>query len=224
MTERGFTLLELVIAIAILGIMMGLAWSTVSVGNETRKEATHIQERNHEVRIAFSRMARDLGSAYLSNNEVEVNNQRRTLFKGKTTGDVDELVFSSLAHLSLWGDANESDQTRIGYYAEDDPDERSKTNLVRREARRLSDQNPEEVPAEIDVLLRDVESVRFSYYDWQQRKWLDRWDARSADAQNGRLPTKIKIVIELENEAGETVRFSSQVRPMMEEQLQFVVN
>jgi len=227
--ERGFTLIELLISLALVAFMMMLAWQTTSTAIFTRKNLALEQERDHELRVATSRMVRDLGSAYLSSNEDQSSIERRTLFVGKSEGTVDELRFSTMAHEVLWADANESEQTVVTYQGEADPDDRSKTNLVRKELRRMPDplESQGETPAEVDLLVRDIERVKFEYYDFRDKTWKERWDSTQADAERGRLPTRVRITVEVGIDRGDdhaTVKYITQARLAMQEELKFFTN
>jgi hypothetical protein len=173
----------------------------------------------------MARMANDMAHAYVSANEDQSSQERRTLFVGKSGGTVEELRFSSLAHQTLWADANESEQTLISYSAESDREESGQTNLIRRESRRLSNEQWKNEPAEIDVLLSDIEKVRFEYYDWRDNDWRDNWDSTQADAQKGRVPYRIRITVEVENkETDETIKYTTQTRVRLQEELRFFTN
>ena len=228
-SEAGFTLIELVISLGIVAFMMMLAWQTTSAAIFTRKNLAFEQERDHELRVATSRIVRDLGSAYLSSNEDQSSMERRTLFIGRSEGTVDELRFSTMAHEVLWADANESEQTVVTYMAESDPDDRSKTNLVRKELRRMPDplESRGETPAEVDLLIRDVERVKFEYFDFKDKSWKQRWDSTQVDAERGRLPTRVRVTIEVAIHRGddkETVKYITQARLPLQEELKFFTN
>jgi len=223
-TEAGFTLIEVLIALAILAFMMTIAWSTTSSSAQAKKHFEALENRNNEIRMAQARMVQDLSSAYISSNEDQTQQEKRTLFLGKSHGSVDELRFSSLGHRSLWAEANESEQTLIAYYSASDREDGSKTNLLRRESRRLSNEPWKREPAEVDVLLRDVEKVEFEYYDWRDQSWKEDWDTTSPAGQKGRLPTRVRITIEVKNEGGQTVKYTTQARIMMQEELKFFAN
>lgn len=228
-SEAGFTLIELIISLGIVAFMMMLAWQTTSAAIFTRKNLAVEQERDHELRVATSRIVRDLGSAYLSANEDQSSMERRTAFIGRSEGTVDELRFSTMAHEVLWADANESEQTVVTYMAESDPDDRSKTNLVRKELRRMPDplESRGETPAEVDLLIRDVERVKFEYYDFKDKSWKQRWDSTQVDAERGRLPTRVRVTIEVAIHRGddkETVKYITQARLPLQEELKFFTN
>lgn len=224
--EQGITLLELMMALAILAVMMLLTWSSTRSATDAKKAVEKSQARNHEIRLALSRMADDLSSAYLSANENQRRSvsHRRTLFLGKETSEA-ILRFSSLSHAVMWADANESEQTMIAYFTESDPEDSSKTNLLRRESRRLSDENWKQVPAQVDLLMRDIESVRFEYYDWKDEEWKDRWDSTATDGEKDRLPTRVRVVVEVPTRDREDTRtFRTQARLMLQEQFRFFAN
>src|SRR5688500_4526686 len=107
-SQRGMTLLEVMIAMAILSFMMAIAWATVSGTATAKKHTEASQERTRELRVGMARIVRDLSHAYLSANEDQNQFERRTLFIAKDSGDVADLRFSTLAHPALWGDADES--------------------------------------------------------------------------------------------------------------------
>ncbi len=222
--QSGMTLIELLVSMAIMVSMLTIAWSTFSGGLTIKRASEKINDRFHEVRAAMVRMNDDLASAYISANEDQNLQERRTLFVGKDNSDVDELRFTSMAHRVLWADANESEQTMIYYYEEEDQKEHGVTNLVRRESRRLTDEQWENEPGDIEVLLRNVQKVQFEYYEWQEKNWRETWDSTKVDGQRGKLPTRVRITIELENDKGDPIKFTSQARLMLQEELKFFTN
>lgn len=224
--QRGFTLVEVTIALAILTFMMAVAWYATSTASQTKERFEVRQERNHEIRVAMSIIVRDLEHAYISANEDQSLLERRTLFIGKSGGAVDDLRFSSLGHRVLWAEANESEQTLISYSAETDRDDRRLTNLVRREQRRLSNDGWKNEKAEVDVLLPDIERVTFEYFDWRQNEWRDSWDSTAGDGQRGQLPTRVRVKIEVATgpERRNNVTFVTEARLMMQEELRFFTN
>ncbi|MEM9489980.1 MAG: prepilin-type N-terminal cleavage/methylation domain-containing protein, partial [Myxococcota bacterium] len=140
--QAGITLLEVLLSMAVLSFMMIMMWSTTSSSVEVKTEVELTQQRQHELRVAMNRLVKDIQSAYLAGpgHEKSRPDNRRTIFLGKSSSPVDELRLSSLSHRVLWAEANESEQAWISYSAESDPEDRSKTNLIRRESRRLSNE------------------------------------------------------------------------------------
>lgn len=215
--QRGLTLVEIMISLAIMGMMMVLAWSTIRSASDARGNFVRIEERNHELRIGLARLVRDLESAYLSDNEEKNLDNRRTLFIGKS----EEVRFSSFGHATLWADANESDQTTVVYYLDDDRQAAGKDALYRKELRRPSNERWEGDPGELDVLLRDVEKLQFEYWDWKDKKWQETWDSTKVDAEDKRLPSRVRITVTYKNGRGDELKLSTQARLLLKEQLVF---
>src|SRR5262249_35306698 len=151
---------EVMIASAIMVMMMALAWRTISNSSDARRGFEKYEERNHELRIALGRVVADFEAAYLSRNEDINSSHPRTLMIAKPGNKVPDVRFSTLGHRVLWADANESDQTVIQYIAHPDPEHAGVVDWVRREQRRPSNEPPEEEPAEYDVLVHDILSVK----------------------------------------------------------------
>lgn len=223
-TESGMTLLEIMISMGIMMTMLGIGWSTFGNSIALKKSSEQIDERYHEIRIGMARMVDDLSSAYISSNEDQQLDNRRTLFIGKEASDVDELRFTTMAHRVLWADANESEQTMVYYFAEKDREDSGKTNLLRRESRRLSNEQWENEPAEIDVLIRNIEEVHFEFWDWNENDWRNTWDSTQADGQKGKLPTRVRIVVEFKRANDTIMKFTSQARIMLQEELRLFTN
>jgi general secretion pathway protein J len=214
--ERGLTLLEIMIALAIMGLMMALTWSTISSTSRAKRSSEIIERRNHEIRVALGQVVHDFESAYLSQNEDTMATYRRTLFVGKSGGDVPEIRFSTLNHRVLAADANESEQTAISYEAMPDRQDRDKIHWIRREQRRLSNENPDQEPAEYDILVRDIEKVTLEYWDWSREEWKDRWDTTAADGERGKLPTRVRITLKAKSPRGDEVTYSTQASILMQ--------
>lgn len=222
--QAGMTLIEIMIAIAIMSVMMIMAWTTTSHTQRASSEFGGIQLRNHEIRVALDRVVADLESAYLSQNEDMNATERRTLFVARGGGTVPEVRFSSLCHQPLWADAHESEQTLISYGAITEHDDGSKTDWTRRESRRLSNKPWKQEPADTDVLIHDVEKVEFAYWNWQNQEWQDHWDTTQADGERMRLPTRVKITVTFKNPRGEDVKITTEARLLLQEPLTFITS
>lgn len=214
------TLIEVMIASAIMVVMMTLAWRTISNTQQTGRTFTHFEERNHELRMALGRITADFETAYLSQNEDRTASHPRTMMVGKGGGNVPQIRFSTLGHRVLWADANESEQTAITYLAH--PAEGGTVDLIRREQRRLSNNVPEDEPADYDILLHDIQKLRLEYWDWKNQAWQETWDTTQADAQRGRLPSRVRITLTVKSPAGDDYTLTTQARILMQESLNFV--
>lgn len=219
--QAGLTLIEVMIASAVMVMMMTLAWRTISNTSDARRSSGTYQERNHELRIALGRVVADFESAYISRNEDANANHPRTMFIAKSGSRVPEVRFSTMGHRVLWADANESEQTVISYLAISAKDRPGQTDWVRAERRRPSNEPPEDEPAEYDVLARNIDKVELEFWNWKNLEWQDTWDTTQSDGQRGWLPSRVKITITIKDADGKDIKYTTQARIMMQEALLF---
>ncbi len=216
--QAGLTLLEVMLASAIMVLMMVLAWGTIAATSNGRKTYIQFGERNHELRVALARVVADFEAAYLSKNEDQMATHPRTMFVAKA---FDDIRFSTMGHRVLWADANESEQTVISYTTRKDG-QKGTTDWVRREARRTSNEPPDDVPAEFDVLLRDIHTVKLEFWNWKNFEWQETWDTTQSDGQRGWLPSRVKITVVIKAPNGDDYKVVTQARILMQEPLNFV--
>jgi len=217
--NRGFTLVEVMIAVAILAVVTALVWSSFRQTFNTKTQIEANGSRYHSVRLGLERMAREITMAYLSQNEDTGQQERRTFFVGKHHGDVDELRFSMFGHQRLYADANESDTSQVVWFGDRDPEDRAKTDLMRRETRRLQNLKPEVAAGETDIVCDDVIKLKIDYWDSRDKIWRDEWSTIAADGQPDRLPSKVRITLTVYDERRREVPFQTEVRIPMQEPL-----
>ncbi len=218
--QAGFTLMEIMVSVAILAGMTTLLWGSFSISSRTKRRVEEIEERYHQIRLAMGRMAREMSMAFLSKNEVPGALKPRTMFISLKNSGIDDLTFSGLSHVPLKDSAKECDQSIIRYYAAPDPDNRSRTHLMRRESRRLGGDRPGETgPA--DILLEDVIALHFQFFDEVANEWRDGWNTTAADGQPDRLPAKVRITVTVRDESGRDLTLLSGTRIHMRDPLWF---
>jgi general secretion pathway protein J len=217
--RKGFSLIEVMIAVAVLATVSTLVWGTFQ-GTFKTKSAVEAQAiRYRTVRVALERLSREISQAYVSQNEDTGQQDRRTLFVGKHKSDIDELKFSYFGHQRLYADADECDTAQIYYYGVRDRENSRKLNLVRRETRRLQYLKPENAPGEADIVCDDVVRLEFKYWDARDKQWREDWVTTSADGQPDRLPSRVKITLTVRDERGKDVPFQTEVRIAISEPL-----
>jgi prepilin-type N-terminal cleavage/methylation domain-containing protein len=220
--QAGLTLVEVMIASAILVIMMALAWRTITNTSLKRKTFEAYENRNHELRMALGRVVADFEAAYLSRNEDLNASHPRTMFVGKSGSKVPEIRFSTLGHRVLFGDSNECDQTVIEYLGHGARGGKpGQIDWIRREQRRPSNQIPEEEASDFDVLVHDIENVKLEYWNWKNFEWQDTWDTTQSDGQRGWLPSRVRITVTVKGPDGHDVKLTTQARIYMQETLFF---
>jgi hypothetical protein len=189
-----------------------------------KKHFGAVQDRFREARAAMARMVADLEMAYISSNEDRNHSDPRTFFVGESSGDIHGLRFSTLAHQTLYADANESDQTVIVYYSAPDRDQRNAVNLLRRETRRTGNEKPDSLPGESDVLFSNLTKLHFAYFDVKNNEWKDSWSTQGADGSAGRLPDRVRIALSFVDDEGKELTLTTQAKVNLGEMLQFITN
>jgi general secretion pathway protein J len=194
---RGFTLLEVLISIAILAAITSLLFGAFSALKRSKDGLTRMQDRQREARLAMARMTRELQSAYLSAH-LPINQAlmiQKTIFRGETGTPADRVDFTAFANMRLEKDSHVSDQCEISYYASPNPDGSGTTDLVRRVDSSI-DLEPTK-GGKVEVLATDIDLFDLQYLDSQTAQWQERWDTTQATGQIDRLPLQVRITLVL---------------------------
>ena len=216
---RGFTLMEVMVAVAITALMGTMIAVAFDSGFRAREVVEDEAGRYRMVRTAFARMSREIGSAFVSDRfdspkRYRDQNDRPTNFIGTR----ESLLFTSFAHQRRSVDAKESDQMVVEYRVgtSNDPRARGREDLIRREnpiVQGRMDRGGTE-----DVLFEGVKRVEFEYWDSQRKEWDDEWDTRRTE-RKAILPTRVRINVYAPDENGKEVRYTTQVRIMLNTEL-----
>jgi general secretion pathway protein J len=200
--RAGVTLLEVMVATVIIGIVSTLLYTGFSQTAANKRRIEQGLDREHEVRMGLERMVRELSMAYVSihRNPSPALQTSLTCFIGSDEGGGSRIDFTSFSHRRLYRDAHESDQNELSYLLTSEPDGSSQTVLARREQHRVDD-DPQE-GGRTQVLIADVAGFELSYLDPLTGEWLSTWDSNQPAMQPNRLPTQVKILVTVEDERG----------------------
>lgn len=206
---KGLSLLEVVIALALLAVMSLTIYSGASRTLSQQERATDQAERLQGATMALSRLSRDLKTAYI----VKSNDMLGARFEGEITflGKENRLDFVSFSNLRYIRDAKESDSLELSYFLESDPNNEEAYILMRRQSK-LIDSDLQEGGRNYP-LLYGVKTLQFEYLPINSEEWVKEWDAFSLKGNN-QIPRAIKVVIEMfypNDEA--TTEFSIIVKP-----------
>ncbi|GHG74770.1 general secretion pathway protein GspJ [Comamonas sp. KCTC 72670] len=215
---RGFTLMEVMVAVAItalMGTVVAMAFQT----GLTAKETVEVDaDRYRQVRVAMNRMGREIGSAFVSdrydNTRFRDQNDRPTNFVGKR----DRLLFTTFAHQRLYTDVKESDQAIVEYFVETAADRQANGRMdLKRRVNANIDERMEE-GGHVDVLFEGVKELQFEYWDSDKREWDDEWDTRRTERKTI-LPTRVRVTVVAVDETGKEARYVTQARIMLNTEL-----
>jgi len=208
---RGFTLIEVVIAVAITAMIGGLIAVAFQSGYRAKELVEGEADRYRALRTGTDRMVREISAAFVSDHydtrRYRDQNDRPTNFIGKR----DRLLFTSMAHQRLYADAKESDQMVVEYYTKSatGPDGKTQLNLMRREDSILDDRMDR--GGNEDVLLEGIKRIDFTYWDSDKKDWVDEWDTRRIEKKSI-LPVRVKVSIFAIDETGREARYTTQAR------------
>lgn len=195
MRNYGFSLIEIVVAAALMAMMGATLMETLNSSITVKERVDTISTRYHLVRQALSRMSHEISMAYIS---TQVNPEYAvviTAFKG----DKDKLSFDAFGGVVRAQNAIESDQREITYFLDRDK-KTDQLSLMRKEK-----PNPTREIGNLgvtEVLCPDIVKITFRYWNDKDRNWDASWSV-TAQSQNPFLPSRVQIelVAKMQNEA-----------------------
>jgi general secretion pathway protein J len=225
---RGFTLLELLVAVGVLAMISVLIYGAFAGMKRSKEGIQRVNDRYREGRLAMARVAREIQSAYLSGH-APIDQQGvvvKTAFMGKTGTPADRLDFNAFAHRRIDRNAHESDQAEIGYFGSPDPKDSEVVDLARRISVR-PDLEPDK-GGRVEVLATDIDLFDLEYLDPISGQWVETWDTTQAIGQPNRLPLQVRVLLVLNggkrrdaDRGQDTIRFITKVPIHMHRVLTF---
>ena len=197
-SARGFTLVELLVAIVVLSLISVLIYNAFASMKRSREGIERVDDRYREGRLAMTRMTRELQSAYISlhaplNASLLV---QRTSFVGSTGTPADRLDFNSFSNRRMDKNSHISDQCELSYFGSPNPELSGVTDLARRISTSL-DMEPKK-GGRVEVLATDIDLFDLQYLDPLSGNWVDTWDTtQTVTGQPSRLPVQVRIVLVL---------------------------
>ena len=186
-SERGFTLLELVVAIAIFGLMSAMAYSGLASALNTRDYADQQADRLAEIQKAFSIIGRDVEQAV--NRPVRDNyaSELLPLLGGGYGSAVLELTHAGYRNpMGL----QRSSLQRVAYVLED--------GKLQRQSWWVLDRSIDSAP-QVSPLLTKVKTVELRFMD-ENHTWQPQWPSVTANPNNPpTLPNAVEVTLELED-------------------------
>ncbi len=215
--KRGFTLMEVIVAVGLLGLMSALIFGVMSSMFAISDDTDDIVEVNHMARVTLERLTRDLSHAFLSMNQGELETTK-TLF----VGDRDKVLFTYLGNIPVKAGGLETDQGVVEYRLSGRSKDRSGRKLIRR-FKPVIDDDPEDGGEEYVVAV-GVKKLRFEYWDEYDESWKSDWkveDCLDTTEPGFTLPTRIKIELEMYDAREQVFAFATQTSVYVNNPLMF---
>ncbi len=183
--QRGMTLIEIMVAVGIWGMMgtlvAGIMFSTIS----TQQSVMDLQERFHGGSVALDRLRKELTMAFVSLHQAD-DKRTRTVFLGESN----RIVFDTAAHEPLTRDAHQSDQLEVEYRVDTVKGHNGKqVKALIRKVKFHIDDRPGSGGRE-EILVEGVKELELTYFDKFRESWTDDWDVEIDDAQEMRVRLK----------------------------------
>jgi len=228
---RGFTLVELLVAIVVLSMISLLIYNAFASMKRSREGIERVDDRYREGRLAMTRMVRELQSAYISLH-APINSSllvQKTAFVGTTGTPADRIDFNSFSNRRMDKNSHVSDQCELSYFGSSNPDVSGVTDLARRISTSL-DLDPKK-GGRVDVLATDIDLFDLQYLDPMTGNWLETWDTTSTvTGQPARLPVQMRITLVLNGGSRQgydrgqgTIRLVTKVSLPIDNSLNFAV-
>jgi type II secretion system protein J len=213
---KGFTLLEVLVSMAILVIIMAAIYSAYT----TNVEAVQIARQNGEVhqtaRIVLERMTKDLQSAM-----IQVSMPSEKIKLGLVGEDreidgrrADRIDFTTVTHLALNEKVPASDLCEIGYMIEEDPEAKTLV-LFRRDDPSVDEDFT--TGGSLQEMARNVLEFKLTYEDSRGEE-STKWNTLEGMPASG-LPVLIKIRLVLKDELDREHLFSTTIHPELAERI-----
>ncbi len=193
MRDKGFTLLEVLVAITIIAILLTTVYGVFNSVSAAKQRLETEGEGYHQARILFDRIGRELRGAYFDPQKKD------TLFIGGAT------AISKYPYLSLTTTAGtpyggrQGGISRIIYELRPDPEAGRGENthvLLRNE---YSYFDPEGEQREGYRLATGIGEMKVRFY--RQGQWTEEWNART----DGGLPELVEVTLSLPVEKNQVV-------------------
>jgi len=178
MTRRGFTLIEVLIALALTVIVASALASSLWVAFKARRSANAAIEESRQTSTTGDVLAREIAGCLPPTGRLA----------GPFEGVADDIQFFTTGpepKATVQGDIRGIEYTTV-------PGTNNGQNLVRRVTSNLLAQVVVTPPDE--VLCQNVDSLEFWYYDGTD--WQDSWDSTTASPANT-LPVAVKFTLTL---------------------------
>jgi len=186
---QGFTLLELLVAISIFGLLSVIAYSGLNSVLNTRQVLDEHMERLAEIQRTNLFLTADLRQIVKRDIRDEYGDLQKPLISNELNSD----ITSRLIELTRSGYPNplgvtRSNLQRVAYRLEE--------NILYRLSWTELDRDPESLPYEVE-LCTDVTDLSFRFLDDQQ-EWHEQWPPLEAAATTA-LPRGVELILELED-------------------------
>ena len=193
---RGFTLLELLVAVALLALVMSMLATALSASLKLVEAVNEQDEAALQAQTALRRLSEDLAAAYGEPALPFIASQGEA--QRLEDGLADNLSFASLSHLVFDPREQYRGPALISYRVEQDRADARRLKLLRADVRLLlGEASDEQAVEESFLLLADgLRSVQFEAVNEQGDAWRYSAVAGAGGQMEVSLPAAVRIRLE----------------------------
>ncbi|GJM17264.1 MAG: hypothetical protein DHS20C13_25910 [Thermodesulfobacteriota bacterium] len=205
-TNEGFTLIEVLLAVFIASIVMAVLYASFFQIIKAKDKVEEELELYHEARVIFSKMTRDIVTAFPRGSvNSDSPNSVSDFFIGSQENNFSTLTFTSLSRTPT-PDAKESDQTEISYYLEPTEDDPELFALMRRDDPTIgTDEGGSQYPISERIVGFTVSYLGEEYLTSENQELAFEWNS----SETSSLPTAVNVNIVLRSPRGDDIEFNS---------------
>jgi len=205
-TNEGFTLIEVLLAVFIASIVMAVLYASFFQIIKVKDKVEQELELYHEARVIFSKMTRDIVTAFPRGSVNSVSsNAPSDFFMGSQEGNFSTLTFTSLSRTPA-KNAKESDQTEISYFLEPTEDDPNLFALMRRDDPTIgTEEGGSEYPISERIVGFTLSYLGEASVASENQELAFEWN--SSDGSS--LPRAVNVNIVLRGPRGDDIEFNS---------------
>ncbi|MBW2450732.1 MAG: prepilin-type N-terminal cleavage/methylation domain-containing protein [Deltaproteobacteria bacterium] len=193
--ERGFTLVEVLVAISIVAIALTSIYGTFSSTMKLQQRLEITSADIHRARVIFDRLGRELRGAYVSRN----NPKLAFLGSTETDGSVElDLTTSAVSPLSQTG----SGLARINYRLVKDPEDSEDRWVLMRSETALHEAGTNDSSQNMVRLSPGITEMTLRFF--AKGEWKTTWNAEPPG-----LPELVAVTLQLGKEKEQSTQFST---------------
>jgi general secretion pathway protein J len=197
MSQKGFTLLEVLLALAIFSLIALTTSNQINVIRNTKDTAMKQIEQFDALRSAVAIIRNDLSQTFHKRYSDLGETLQTALARGEPVphtlfdGRRNQIIFTSLSHRSFYANRKDGLQTEISYFLESSRGSNEST-LLKRESP-LIDGNLFE-GGSIYTILEGVTRLEFKFWDDKLSRWTEDWNS-DAGVTRDLFPKAVKLLI-----------------------------
>lgn len=204
-TNDGFTLIEVLLAVFIASIVMAVLYASFFQIIKAKEKVEEELELYHEARVIFSKLTRDLVTAFPSGslNSVTRSNTGDYFIAGQEN-NFSYVVFNSLSRTPA-PDSKESDQTEISYFVIPNEEEPELFVLMRRDDPTIgTEEGGTEYPISERIVGFTLSYLDENSFNSETPELAFEWNSNQSS-----LPKAVNVNIVLRNPRGEDIEFNT---------------